>query len=310
VDGFSVDFETRRVAEYLHQQHGDLPFFLYYNISPPHMPLADAPEKYLAMYSPGEVPLRPNVYQDSELACDERWFRIYLWDFLYYQEHLPYTEQLPEGFDLRHLTALYYGMVTWVDDTVGRLVAALESAGLAENTIIVFLSDHGDNLGSHQRFNKDTLMEESIRIPLIFHAPGLWKPHTNQAQVAQIIDVMPTLLETCGSESLAGMQGHSLVPILTGAAETVGDGVAFIETSGGQIGIRTPTHLYGVQLAPDLRAVVNDRLCFFDLRSDPYEQDNLAATDVQSALTSELRRRLVEWNRHTPWLANEELKPA
>jgi hypothetical protein len=65
-----------------------------------------------------------------------------------------------------------------------------------------------------------------------------------------------------------------------------------------------------VQLAPDLRAVVNDRLCFFDLRSDPYEQDNLAATDVQSALTSELRRRLVEWNRHTPWLANEELKTA
>ena len=64
------------------------------------------------MYGPDDVPLRPNVYVDGELARDEHWFRTYLWDFLYYQERLPHTAELPEGFDLRRLTALYYGMTT------------------------------------------------------------------------------------------------------------------------------------------------------------------------------------------------------
>ena len=95
------------------------PFFLFYNISPPHMPLLDAPEHYRTLYRPEDVPLRPNVYRQGELAYDEHWFKIYLWDFLYYQENLPHTRNLPPGFDLSHLIALYYGMTTWVDDMVG-----------------------------------------------------------------------------------------------------------------------------------------------------------------------------------------------
>ena len=66
------------------------------------------------------------------------------------------------------MTALYYGLTTWVDDMVGRLMAGLRANGLLDNTIVVFTSDHGDNLGSHQRFNKGLLIEESIRIPMIF----------------------------------------------------------------------------------------------------------------------------------------------
>ena len=118
VDGFSVDYENEKVLSYLAADR-DNPFFLYYSISPPHMPLADAPSEYLTMYDPEEVPLRPNVFLDGQMAYDENWFKVYLWDFLYYSLKLPHTLDLPEGFDLRAMTALYYGLTTWVDDMVG-----------------------------------------------------------------------------------------------------------------------------------------------------------------------------------------------
>ena len=153
VDGFSVDYEIENVLSYLTADR-DNPFFLYYSISPPHMPLADAPEKYLTMYDPNDMPLRPNVFVDGEMAHDEHWFKVYLWDFLYYSQKLPHTLDLPDAFDLRTLTALYYGLTTWVDDMVGRMMEGLRANGLLDNTIVVFTSDHGDNLGSHRRFNK------------------------------------------------------------------------------------------------------------------------------------------------------------
>jgi arylsulfatase A-like enzyme len=302
VAGYSVDYEAARVADYLREKR-EQPFFLFYSISPPHMPLDDAPARYKTMYSPDEVPLRPNVFVDGKLPYDEHWFKIYLWDFLYYQEHLPHTQQLPPGFDLRHLIARYYGMTTWVDDMVGRLMVGLAANGLAENTIVVFLADHGDNLGSHHTFNKERLMEESIRIPLIFHAPGRWAPRVNETQVASIIDVMPTLLEVCGAGVPPYVQGRSLAPILRGESDVMGDGAAYIETTSGQIGVRTASHLYGAQLAPDRSTVADDALCFYDLGADPYELNNLARRDPRPEIAVELRARLMKWHRHTRWLA-------
>lgn len=298
VEGFSVDYEAEQVGEYLARDHAD-PFFMFYNISPPHMPLDDAPEKYLTMYSPDEIPLRPNTLIDGALPWDENWFKIYLWDFLYYQEHLPHTSTLPEGFDLRHLTALYYGLTTWVDDTLGRLMANLEAHGLAEDTIVVFASDHGDNLGSHHQFNKGLLIEESIRVPLIFW--GGLSPQVNRSQVAQLIDIMPTLLDFCGAEIPASVQGRALGPILRGEAEALVENSAFIETHAGAIGLRTPTHLYGMQLEEDLRTISDEGQCFYDLAADPYEQQNLAG-HTESTLEIELAQRLTEWNAQTPWL--------
>ena len=64
-----------------------------------------------------------------------------MWDFLYYLEHQPHSESLPDGFDLRHLTARYYGLTRWVDDMVGKLMEGLRQNDLAEDTIVVFLSD-------------------------------------------------------------------------------------------------------------------------------------------------------------------------
>ncbi len=301
VNGFSVEYEIERVLDYLAAER-DSPFLLYYSISPPHMPLADAPDEYLSMYAPEDVPLRPNVFVDGRMAHDEEWFRIYLWDFLYYARKLPHTLELPDGFDLRQLTALYYGLTSWVDDMVGRMMEGLRQNGLLDNTIVVFTSDHGDNLGSHHRFNKGLLIEESIRIPMIFHAPRIWQTNVNSVQVAQLVDVMPTVLEACGCDVPEHVQGRSLVPVLAGERARLEENWGFIETGDGEIGVRTPTHLLGLRVSDqDGRAEENASL-FYDLGDDPYEMNNLAGKGQQLQTAAELDALLRAWHEHTPWM--------
>lgn len=302
---FSPDLEMRELETYI-RSRGDKPFFLFYSISQPHMPLIDAPEKYLNMYSPDEVPMRPNVYKDGKMAHDEEWFSIYLWDYLYYLEHLPYTDKLPDGFDLKKLTALYYGLTTWADDQVGKLMDLLEENGLAENTIVVFTSDHGDHLGSHHLFNKGHLHEESIRIPMIYHWPaGLEPRDVVNTQVTSLVDVAPTTLALAGVPIPEQLQGTDLTPVLRGEAESVGENAAFIESPTWEIGIRTLTHLYGAQLDQEgehgAHAIADDGHQFFDVANDPYEFRNLAKTDEQKDVSDELRERLLNWNSETPW---------
>lgn len=304
VDGFSVDYEIENVLSYLAADREN-PFFLYYSISPPHMPLADAPNEYLNMYDPADMPLRPNVFLDGKMAYDEDWFKVYLWDFLYYSLKLPHTLELPEGFDLRTLTALYYGLTTWVDDMVGRMMEGLRANGLLDNTIVVFTSDHGDNLGSHHRFNKGLLIEESIRIPMIFHAPSLWQAGINNSQVAQLIDIMPTVLDASGCTVPEHVQGRSLRPILAGERPQLEENWGFIETSGGEIGVRTPTHLLGRQTSGKASGVEEEPTSFYDLRDDPFEMNNLAATGQQAQTEAELDNLLTAWDKSTPWMNQE-----
>jgi arylsulfatase A-like enzyme len=129
-----------------------------------------------------------------------------------------------------------------------------------------------------------------------------WQPRVVSKHVAQLVDLMPTLLHACGVEAPVGVQGRDLSDILDGKAEQVGDGASVIETSGGTLGIRTPTHLYGARLDTSLRNLTNDERQFFDLRSDPYEMTNLAMDNQRSALANALHEQLIDWNAHTPWM--------
>jgi len=123
----SVDYEAGRLRQFLENRgSSDQPFFMYYNISPPHCPFGDAPGKYLNMYDPAAVPIRPNVDLQTPLQNQDHWFKVYRWDFRYYNHRLPETMRLPEGYTLRHLIAEYYGLTTWVDDTVGQMLKVLE----------------------------------------------------------------------------------------------------------------------------------------------------------------------------------------
>lgn len=317
IDGFSVDREIEAVEAYLQRSAGtDEPFFLYYNIMPPHMPLGDMPQRYLDMYASSDVPLRPNVWRDGELPVSEEWFRIYLWDYVYYHYGEAHTQDLPDDFDVRALTALYYGAVTWVDDTVGRLLRSLDANGLADDTIVVFTSDHGDQLGSHHQWNKSVLLEESIRVPMMYWFPERWPATVTSDHVASTIDIMPTLLQACGATLPDGLHGQSLLPLMTGEQRALARNWSFVETSGSsvsldltEIGIRTPSHLYGMGLDAETHALVEPDLCLFDLDADPFELDNLVSSDRAPEIEGELKQQLLEWNDRTPWLTAPDCSP-
>ncbi|HQK92194.1 MAG TPA: sulfatase-like hydrolase/transferase [Armatimonadota bacterium] len=299
--GWSVEFEAAEVERFLNTPgRGKRPFLLYYSISPPHCPVADAPVRIRTMYAPEDVPLRDNVDPIRPLESQEHWFRVYRWDFRYYSFGLPHTLELPPGYGLRQLIAEYYGMVTWMDEAIGRMLAALDATGLAENTIVVFTSDHGDNLGSLGLVQKGGPNEESIRIPLIVWAPGRLHPRVADGCVASLVDIAPTLLDLAGVPIPKTMQGQSLVPALDGGLPPRVHAV--VETGSGAA-VRTPSHLYHVPFEPGTRTLAGAPSMFHDLQDDPFELRNLAGTGEQAQTAQSCDALLRQWDRSTPWMA-------
>ena len=297
-DGYSVEFELQRVQRHLAQRAGgDEPFFLYYNISPPHMPLAEAPAKYLDMYCDADVISRPNVDLTDEPKWQKHHYLTYLWDYRFYRDHLPHTWQSPQGLNLQRLTAMYMGLTTWVDDTVGQLFASLEQQGLADNTLVVFCADHGDNFGSHRRLGKGQLNEESIRVPLIFAGPGVVTRPVDR-QVGSLIDLAPTLARFAGLDVPTHMAGQDLCPILTGRRDQLEQDYAIIEAVGEGLAIRTPTHTYGLpwKNQPQLG---DEPVWYTDLREDPYQLHRTGCADHQRG--THLHETLTNWDNATPW---------
>lgn len=301
--GYSVDYEARRVEQYLDSRKDeDSPFFLYYNISVPHCPLYDAPEGFRGMYSPGEVPLRENVDTEKEIKRQDHWFKVYRHDFRYYNFHLPYTQKLPEGYSLRHVIAEYYGMTTWMDTVFGRMLDALDRAGLADDTIVVFVSDHGDNLGSHGLVQKGRPNEESIRIPMIVRGSGINEGEIVKSHVGSLVDVAPTLLSFLDVEAPEHFAGRDLSALCRGEKADVPDH-AIIETKKSN-GIRSPKYTYVVPFKKGTRELADEPSQLFDNRNDPYQFTNMAEQGELPAEAEKIDLLLRQWDEATPWMEN------
>lgn len=225
---------------------------------------------------------------------------------------LPRVSLAPEELDphsvrLRHVVGLattpitpaqvlaarraYYGAVSYVDDQVGLLLRTLRESGMADNTVVVLLADHGDMLGERGLWYKMTFFEPACRIPLIVHAPGRVAPGRSAA-AASLVDVLPTLAELAGIEAgrLDGdLDGHSLVPRFHGAPghdEVVGEYLAEGAVAPVVMIRRGATKFIHCPVDPDQ---------YYDLRQDPDERRNLAgdpavAREIE-ALRAEVRRR-------------------
>ncbi len=309
--GFAQDYELQRFGEFCDSRSRESsakPFFCFHNLYSPHMPLADMPLVYHRMYDREEIPLRPNL-QGREVP--EHWLRCYLWEHADGQGGTwPSTDRVPDGFDVRDLTALYYGAIHWVDDLVGGVLAHLDRTGLRENTIVVFASDHGDNLGSHGVWNKDRFWEESIRIPLILDDPRAPGGGELEAPVG-LVDCMPTLLERCGIAVPEHVQGTSFAKSVEDPSQESDIQEAFIETTTWEVAVVDRRYKYarrteiesGKSLRPQQRSDVDDLPeFFFDLKQDPYEQINRIGHLQHQARIREMRQKLEAWDRETPWL--------
>lgn len=309
VESFSNDYEVGILDKYIKEQKEE-PFFLFYNISLPHQPILEGmPDKYTDLYDRKQVLLRNNVWQNGEMANSDFWFRVYcysdfFWDWLENPDKVDYSKYplSKEGFNLEDLTALYYGAIGCVDDTVGKMMEMLKRNEMDNNTIIVFVSDHGDNLGSHHMFNKDELIEESIRIPLIFYYPRKIEKQKNTDRITQIIDIFPTIIDMIDGDIPKSVQGQSLKLLLTGEKTVLDKNHAFIETPSHKIGIRTPKYKFGMKINEQTKEITNDNFCLYDIENDPYELNNLNARQEHESIRDELKEMLLEWHERTPWL--------
>jgi len=264
-NGWSVEFETARAIDYLSNQKGEQPFFLYLNYSPPHPPINDCPEKYLRMYDPTSVTLRNNVDEANGFPSEHD-LRVYRWDYRYYELQLPYTLK-PMDYSVRDIYAAYYGNVTWMDDNLGRVLQALQDSGQRENTIVVFTADHGDNLGSHCRCGKGLPYDEALRVPMIYSHPGTLSPRIDETSVAGLIDVAPTLLSAAGIDTPGHMPGTD---VLNGEVA-----VAMAEITPGDMVARTARFTAHMSMHGSPR-----RLAFFDNVEDPFQLRNLVNEPV------------------------------
>lgn len=258
------------------KRNKDRPFFLACGFVRPHVPLV-APAKYFDLYDRNAM-VAPVVPED-DLDDVPGIIRGYKRNSTTYGV----TPELHKG-----LLEAYYASVSYMDAQVGRVLDALEVLGLAENTIVVFSSDHGYLLGEHHKFQKQHLFEQSTRVPFIVSVPWM-KDQRGKAtrHITELIDLYPTLAELGGLNAPEVLQGKSLVPLLKNpASEQWKKNVAFtISRSGGE-SIRTHdwryTHWGFGKSGSEL----------YDLRNDPGEFNNLARKPKYSAQLKKLRKQL------------------
>ncbi len=270
-----VVFTTRRkLFDLARQADGDdRPFFLTASLTHPHDPYA-IPQRYWDLYRDDEIGM-PRVAIPPE-AQDPHSRRL---------RHVCGNDLDPvTDVQIRAARRAYYGAISFVDEQVGALLGALEESGLAENTIVVFCTDHGEMLGERGLWYKMNFFEGAARIPLIVHAPGRFAPRAVDASVS-LVDLLPTLLDLAGAALDAAMpcDGRSLLPHLVGGTghdevigEYLGEGaiapVVMIRRGSWKF-IHSPVD-------PDL---------LFDLSADPDELTNLAPDPAHAAVLAAFR---------------------
>lgn len=198
--------------------------------------------------------------------------------------------------DVRHYLHDYYRMVEDVDRCVGQVLQALDDSGLRENTIVAFISDHGEGLGGHLWAQKAAFYEESARIPLILAGPGIRAGHTDFLSLASLADLVPTFCDYAGVAPPAGLCGVSLRPALEGKpldrTFVAGELIYQDSTREGRM-IRTARHKYVVFNS----GARPEQL--FDLDSDPGEVLNLAMREESRQELIRHRALLRAWIRQT-----------
>jgi arylsulfatase A-like enzyme len=299
--------QTERFLE----RHRSEPFCLWVSFPDPHSPY-EAPAAYAKLFPPDEVVLPP-------------------WDRRLLEKAPPRTRVLFEMLGigeqdtglLRRNVAVYYAMVRFLDDAVGRIMDALDRLDLARKTILVFCSDHGDFMGELRMTEKGGALHDSlVRVPLVISAPGRVPQGLRDGSPVNLVDVVPTLLRLQGLSIPSAMQGQAL-PTATDASPR--DAVFSEYGAGGppftmeDLG-RAPRPWGYRALLQSLRwREAEGRLCMvrtrdwklvhdaadgrgelYDLRADPWELDNLIDDPARRGIARDLLARLSAWSSKIP----------
>jgi len=261
--------------QFLRSHDGKKPFFAYVAFTAPHdprMPPLAFREIYYRNLPPLPANYLPQLPFDNGMMRGGRDENLAPW---------PRTEAV-----IRDQLAEYYGMITHMDEQVGRILDALKQTGRADNTLIIYAADNGLALGSHGLLGKQNVFEHSMRVPLIFVGPGIPQGKSTQA-FSYLLDVYPTLCDLIGIPRPADLEGESLRPLWEGKKDRVRDSVflPFIDIQ---------------------RAVRDERwklICYlkishmqlFDLQTDPDEKTNLIDRPESAEHVQRLLRLMIQW---------------
>ena len=264
------------------QRTFDQPFFLAVGFRRPHVPFT-APKKYFELYDAESLDV-PEVPGD-EMHDIPIYGKAMALGTLPGGDHQNVLTIGPNYW--RELALAYLACVSFADDQVGKVLAALEDSPYADNTIVIFCSDHGQNLGEKRHWRKQCLWEEATRIPLAFRLPGRGSAGRSSPQPVSLIDLYPTLIELCGLTQVEGLEGVSLAALLDNP-ESAWDRPALTTWHYNNHSVRSQHWRYIVYRdgAEEL----------YDHRSDPGEHSNLADDPQYREIIAAHRRWLPTTN--------------
>jgi len=260
----------------------DQPFFLAAGFFLPHVPCY-ATKKWFDLYPDDDSVLPP--VRDDDRADTPRFSWYIHWDL-----PEPRLRWIKENNQWRNLVRSYLACTSFIDAQIGRILDALEAAGLADNTVVVVWGDHGYHLGEKAISGKNTLWERSMRVPLIFAGPGV-RTDARCSQPAELLDIYPTLSDLCGLPPRTDLEGISLVPQLRNP-EAKRERPAICSHNRGNHGIRSEHWRY-IRYADGSQEL-------YDLRKDPNEWTNLADDPQHAGVIAE----------HRKWLPQPDVPPA
>ncbi len=257
----------------------DQPFFLAAGFFLPHVPCY-ATQSWFDLY-PDDDHVLP-IIRDDDRSDTPR----FSW-YLHWSLPEPRLKWLRASGQWRNLVRSYLACTSFVDAQIGRILTALDEAGLADNTIVVVWGDHGWHLGEKGISGKNTLWDDGTRVPLIFAGPGV-SPGGRCAQPAELLDIYPTLIDLCGLTTRDDLEGVSLAPQLTDA-NTPRQRPAITSHNQGNHGVRSERWRY-IRYADGSEEL-------YDHQADPHEWTNLADQPEYAAVLAEHRQWLPKMDR-------------
>ena len=278
---FDGRIATKAVAALEDYAQTDQPFFLAVGFWKPHSPF-NAPKRYWDLYHPASLP-PPTPADWPRNAPRIAWHNG--------RELVGRGGKPLTPIDVAQMRHGYLAAISYLDAQVGRLLDAVDRLGLAEETVVVFWSDHGYHLGEQTLWAKTSNFELDARVPLIIAAPGRQKVNARVASPVELLDIYPTLIELAGLEAPRGLEGVSLVPLLSDptaavkqAALTQHPRPAYFEGAPDAMGysVRSATHRYTEWRDWKTGETVAREL--YDHLEDPDETVNIAVDAGQAAV--------------------------
>ena len=303
---------TESALAYLKGRNGK-PFFLHLGYYRPHPPfIASAP--YHALYRPEDMMPPVRAASIEAEAAQHPLLAFYLRnnprsDFF---ERAPGLAAALDDAAIRQMRATYFGLMTEVDDGLGRVFAWLDETGQWDETLILFTSDHGEQLGDHYLLGKMGYFDESFRIPLVVRDPDAPEDACGRVEDAftESVDVMPTVLAWLGAEAPRACDGRSLLPLVHGRRSADWRDLLHYEFDFRDVHYSAPEG--GLGVGPDdcsLCVVQDSRWKYvhfaalppllFDLAADPHQFRNLAADPAHATLVRDYAQKALSWRlRH------------